>query len=226
MRLKYGSKSIELDVKGEILNIQDLKPINNIKEALINNLNNPINSEPLKEIIKGSRNVLIIICDKTRQCRNDLILPILINEINKYGISNENIKLLTANGTHMRQTQEELKEIVGEEIFGRIEIFQHNAKDNETLIDLGKTSRGTPILVNKKLKEFGKIIVIGRVLPHYFAGFGGSRKVIAVGVTGYETIIKNHSLSINKDSAYNKDCALMKLEGNPLNEDIVEITSK
>jgi nickel-dependent lactate racemase len=52
------------------------------------------------------------------------------------------------------------------------------------------------------------------VEPHYFAGYTGGRKSIVPGVAGFETIESNHRLALHKDAQ------ALKLEGNPVNEDM------
>ena len=61
------------------------------------------------------------------------------------------------------------------------------------------------------------LITLGSVEPHYFAGFTGGRKSIMPGIASYTTVMLNHRLAMHEASAP------MNLEGNPVNEDILEL---
>ena len=80
----------------------------------------------------------------------------------------------------------------------------------------GTTSRRTKVSYNKILRSFDRILVIGSVEPHYFAGFTGGRKGFLPGIAGYETITDNHKLALEPDSG------LLRLAGNPVHEDMEE----
>jgi nickel-dependent lactate racemase len=67
------------------------------------------------------------------------------------------------------------------------------------------------------------IIVCGTVVHHYFAGFGGGPKMIMPGCAGYESIARNHALSIDPaELRLHPGCGDGKVEGNPLQEDLRE----
>ena len=42
-----------------------------------------------------------------------------------------------------------------------------------------------------------RLLVIGSVEPHYFAGYTGGRKGVIPGVAAYSTIVANHSLAMD-----------------------------
>ena len=56
---------------------------------------------------------------------------------------------------------------------------------------------GTPIEVNRALKEFSKVILTGAVGFHYFAGFTGGRKSICPGLASARTIEATHMLALD-----------------------------
>ena len=57
-----------------------------------------------------------------------------------------------------------------------------------TLVDCGTTKLGTPLKLNKHVVDADKVIIIDGITTHLFAGFGGGRKLILPGVSGFETI--------------------------------------
>jgi len=84
------------------------------------------------------------------------------------------------------------------------------------MVELGVTSRGTPVRVNRKLLELDRVVLINSVEPHYFAGYSGGRKSILPGVSSYETIEANHKFALEPAAR------TMSLEGNPVHEDMAE----
>ena len=50
------------------------------------------------------------------------------------------------------------------------------------MADLGVTSRGTPVLVNRTVAEAGLVVSIGCIEPHIIASFGGGYKNLVPGV--------------------------------------------
>jgi Uncharacterized conserved protein len=84
------------------------------------------------------------------------------------------------------------------------------------MVYLGKSKNGTEMYINKLVTEYGNILVIGSVEPHYFAGYTGGRKSFLPGVASYKTIEMNHKLALS-----DKACSLA-LKGNPVNEDMVD----
>ena len=64
------------------------------------------------------------------------------------------------------------------------------------MVFLGETSRGTRVLINQAIMMADRLLVIGSVEPHYFAGYTGGRKALLPGVAAYSSIVANHSLAM------------------------------
>jgi len=127
------------------------------------------------------------------------------------------LKILIACGTHSEPKDEEMRAVLGKYYdYFREKIFFHHSKDNENLKYLGKTSRGTEVWLNKLVFECERVLAIGSLEPHYFAGLTGGRKAFLPGVAGYVSVEMNHKLAL-------EDGALpLVLEGNPVHEDMDE----
>src|SRR5512136_2940591 len=126
----------------------------------------PIGSPPLLEILEGCRNVLVVTDDYTRNTPVQKILPRLIKELEKGGIRPDGIQLLIASGTHRPMTEEEVLGKFGKEILKRFNFLTHRWWDPSQLIHLGETEGGTPIFVNRLIKEIDLIIGVGQIVPH------------------------------------------------------------
>ncbi|MEE4313959.1 MAG: nickel-dependent lactate racemase [Desulfofustis sp.] len=180
----------------------------------------PIGCKPLSELARGRESACILICDITRPVPNGRLLPPLIDTLIKAGIDREQILILVATGLHRPNEGEELRELIGsDDIFSSIRIENHFARDREAHVDLGVTSAGIPIGIDRRFVEADLRLVTGLVEPHFMAGYSGGRKVVAPGVAYQDTILSFHTAHVlEHPRAVN--CVM---DGNPLHEAQIEI---
>src|SRR5690606_32439451 len=131
--------------------------------------------------------VAIVISDASRPNIERKILPHLLAELESAGVGLEDLIFGIGTGAHRPATEEELVEMLGEEVCRRSTIINHQA-GVDPMVDLGWTSQGYPIKINRAIVEADFKIAIGTVLPHPFAGYSGGGKAISVGVASAETI--------------------------------------
>lgn len=124
-------------------------------------------------------------------------------------------KFLVATGCHNSPNESQLKSIFGE-LYGKFKsrILIHDARDKNSMVQLGETEEGFPVYINKSFYEAEKVVVIGSVVPHYFAGFTGGRKALFPGLCDYDTTVRNHRLAVSFDASP------VKLEGNPVEQNL------
>ncbi|KPK42875.1 MAG: hypothetical protein AMJ78_00880 [Omnitrophica WOR_2 bacterium SM23_29] len=142
---------------------------------------------PLKDCVKGKKEILIVTDDNTRQTPLKKILPYVIDELIGAGIKDRAIKVLIASGTHRPMTKSELREKFGRAILSRFKIYRHNWRNKKELKRINSTIYGKKICVNRLAKESDFIIGIGSILPHATTGFSGGGKIILPGICGEET---------------------------------------
>lgn len=226
--MKYGNsvKEITLDESKKFTILRSIQE--EIKEseeyAIINALENPIDSPRLKELIRPGYKICIVVPDVTRLWQKPSVyLPFIIKEIENSGVNFEDIKFLCALGTHRKQTSEEQRMLLGNELYERFQIVDHDCNDEENLVYVGTTSFGTPVKVNKMALDCDCLIITGGIVFHDMAGFGGGRKSILPGISGYETIMLNHALSLNPHSkGINPMAKCASMTNNPINDDMTE----
>ena len=192
--MKYSNIEFEVNIPETQIacelesNVVDL-PQRSVKEHIEYALDNPIGAGDISTVVKKGDKVAIIISDITRKWQAiPTYLPILVDRLNKCGIADEDIIVISACGTHRRQTDEEHKELLGEDLFKRLKIVDHQCEDKENLVYMGETSRKTPVWLNKYAIDADKIILTGGVVYHFLAGYGGGRKSLVPGIAGKETI--------------------------------------
>ncbi|MHA1719612.1 MAG: lactate racemase domain-containing protein [Promethearchaeota archaeon] len=175
--------------------IHNASSIQNKEDLIKNAIINPIGSKTLNLLAKGKSNAVIVIEDISRPSKLEYILKIVIEEIIKGGISNENITIIGALGGHRPMTRFDYIKKCGKEIWEKINIENHHPYEN--LIHLGTSKAGTPIYINQTYYNAELKIAIGTVLPHPLAGFGGGAKMILPGISGIDTLQGNHEAGLH-----------------------------
>ncbi|KAA0955855.1 nickel-dependent lactate racemase [Sporosarcina sp. ANT_H38] len=189
----YGKEGISLDLPDNsfIIEPKNLSTLEDEKEAIRQALRNPIGSTPLKESVKSTDIVSIVISDITRPTPNHILVPLLIEELGHVPL--ENFVIINGTGTHRDQTREEFVGMLGEWVVDNIRIINNNCHDEETLVNLGHSKYGCDVYLNKEYVESDFRIVTGFIEPHFFAGFSGGPKGIMPGIAGIETIMTFHN---------------------------------
>ncbi|MBS7220577.1 MAG: nickel-dependent lactate racemase [Clostridiales bacterium] len=194
------------------------------EEKIAEAINNPLGTGKLEEIIKPTDTVCILVPDMTRQWgRPAQIMSVLVPMLEKIGVKDENMLIVSATGTHKAQTPEEHALIVGQDIYDRIKMVDHNCDENLQLV--GTSFRGNEIWVNKTVMSYDKKIIIGSTVFHFLAGFGGSRKYVLPGIAGRDTIMSNHSQYFAEGgvgSGQNPLVSPGRYEDNPINREMFE----
>ena len=223
--LPYNQTSVMMELPDDkdvrTLHPREMAPLEDPQDELRRCLEGPPRWEPLEKMAeKVEGNVLIITQDHTRVNRKETVLPWLIDLLNEYGIPDERVKILIALGSHKKPTDEVARKTVGP-AFDRVKVVHHDPSG--PLIDCGTTSSGTKVNVNAALKEAGLVIFYGAVVHHYFAGYGGGRKLIVPGIASLETIASNHSLTWDLEGhGRHRMVKSGSLDGNPVSDDMLE----
>jgi nickel-dependent lactate racemase len=166
-----------------------------------------------------AKTVAIAINDKTRPVPHEHLLPPLLDALHAAGVPVEAVTFFIATGTHLPLSPDEYNRILPEEIYRKYQVISHNCDNEANLVELGTTTRGTPILANRRFIESDLRIVVGNIEPHHFAGFSGGFKTAAIGLTGRKSINHNHAMLVDPEAR------IAVFDRNPLRQDIEEIGS-
>ena len=179
-------------------------------------LNEPIGTQRLSELAKPDQKVAIVVNDQTRSTPSHLIVPPVLDELNKAGVKDSDITIIIGCGSHRPATIEEMKTLLGEKTVQRVKITSHDYRAKD-LVYLGRTKTHlTKVYVNKVFDEANLRILTGDIGLHYYAGYTGGRKSVLPAVSGEESIQHNHSMIMHPKARTGV------LEGNPIHEDMVE----
>jgi lactate racemase len=224
INLAYGKSGLVVNLSDEwdisIIEPSFIPAVHKPAEALAQALRNPIQSVPLHELVKGGDRVGIIFSDITRPTPNHLLLPAVLAELKH--IKKGNITLFNALGTHRPNTEAELRSMLGDDLVDGYRIVQNDAFDRTTQVNLGMSSRGHEIWLNRELFECDVKILTGFIEPHFFAGFSGGGKAVMPGMAGQTTVLGNHDAGMISSPKATWGVT----EGNPIWEEVQEVASR
>ena len=225
--LKYGNKEIPAELNARLLSVAPPGPLPNPEQEVCQALSAPFGTPPLSEIVKPGERVVIVTSDITRYTGSEIYLPVLIDELNRCGIPDKHIEIIVALGIHRKQTATEHRKIIGP-LYGRVNVYDHECDDRDELVDLGTTSSGLPLQINRRVIEADRVIVTGTIGLHYFAGFGGGRKSLVPGVASRETCMATHFAIFNppEQGGRNPQACTANLAGNPVHQAILEAAKR
>ena len=219
MQLNYGQELTQTPIPGQAKILTLKEPAKSITPAIFKKrLTDFLQTTPLDL----TRPVLVV-ADKTRLCGYPQYLPILIQELTAHGMNPKDLTIIIAYGTHPRQSDEECLHCYGD-IYNTVTFIHHDCREINIFTEIGFTSRGTPLRFRKDLLGASAVITMGPICHHYFAGYGGGRKLIFPGCGEREAIYANHGLFLNSTTdTLTTSCQPGVLKGNPLAEDLFEV---
>jgi len=234
--LKYGDKVIDEFIPKDVtdltvLRVDEYTPdFTDLKTKLYQVLDSPIGSKPFDELVKDvyseGKRILFMVDDKTRpNVHTKILLPLIAERLLDIGVQKSDIAIIISSGSHALASPEEVEQrILGPDIYkiwGN-NVLNHNCDEGNK--NVGTTSRGTPILIDEQVLESCLLIPLSDSEYHYFAGQAGTVKLFCPGVAGRETIRINHPRMFDLEKGFHEDCRLGQCEGNPVIEDMIEVT--
>ena len=220
--IDYGRGTLPVEVPdgnlAGVLRTSEVKCVGDVGTAVRGALEKPIGCAPLGEIARGRSDACVVIPDKTRPLPNAEVLPAVLSTLEAAGIPREKILILVATGLHRPNEGDELVDLVGAEIAATYRCENHVARDEPAHVDLGVTSLGVPVSVDRRYVRSQLKVLVGLVEPHFMAGFSGGRKMVCPGICAARTICAFHSPPLLE----NPRATTAVLEGNPVHETALE----
>lgn len=228
IRLGYGRDSLNFtfdggryQVLGSSLHEHPLTDVE-IGEAL----DSPIDSSALEDHFSAGDSVMIVVSDATRATASAQIVNLLVRRLIQCGVAPSEMGIIFATGIHRPVTPEEKLELLTPFIAQRVKILDHAANDASAMVLLGTTERGTPIELNRAVKDFSQVVITGAIGFHYFAGFTGGRKSICPGLASARTIEATHMLALDFEKGGRRaGVGTSLLDGNAVHEECERIAA-
>lgn len=217
--LAYGrqTRRFEFGRQPEVLNIDEPQPA----------IDGPLFRERLVRFLDQAdmdlRHAVIVVGDKTRLCGYAHFLPVLVDALCERGADSGRLTFHIAYGTHAHQDDAACRAAYGP-LYDRFQWVHHSCDDADGFVELGRTRRGTPVRLRPDILRATSLITFGAVTHHYFAGYGGGRKLIFPGLGERAAIYANHGLFLDRGRRMLAEaCRPGVLAGNPLAEDLADI---
>lgn len=203
IELGYGRASLSLSVDetryrllvSEARDTDEERPLSDAEIGAA--LDEPTASPPLEDILSPDESVLIVVSDATRATASAQITHLLVRRLIAMGVTPRDIRIIFATGIHRAVTRDEKRELLTPFIVQRLKTLDHSPDDESQLISFGTTARGTPIELNRALKEHDHVILTGAINFHYFVGFTGGRKSVCPGLASVRTVEATHMLALD-----------------------------
>lgn len=221
--VNYEESKIEFNTpKGwNVISGEDRPPVVGVREPLEEvrrALDNPVGSPGIEQLARPGMEVVIIFDDLQRPTPAHIVLPEIMDRLNRIGVTDERIKGVCGLGTHPLLDLATLKTKVGETAFSRLEgrIFCHDPHASDNVI-IGRTHRGSLVEINPHVAAADLIIGVGECMPHPIAGYGGGFKLIMPGVCSYRSVADHHFTWMR-----HRNSRVNVLDGNFFWEEIVD----
>lgn len=171
------------------------KSIENPVDSLLNALNSPYMTKPLKKLLENAQiqnensddYICILISFNMPPTICQSILKLLENCFKKVKIPDTKIKVLLATGMHPKPSPKYMKRLLGVEFLSRFDIIAHNAQDEKALTYCGDSPSGAPVYLNRYYFQSKFKILVAAVEPHPVSGFTGGNTLIVPGISGVMT---------------------------------------
>ncbi len=210
---EYGAGTMGADlpdstdefIPGITVKDPDCIPEDQLEEAYIKSIRNPIGMKPVTELVHEGSKVVFVVPDRVKggeqaTSHRKLSIKYLLRELYSAGVRHEDILFIISNGLHPRSTDKDAKAIFGEELFNDFwhsgQIISHDSEDPDHMIDLGTTWRGDPVVMNKYVYDADLPILIGHVQGNPYGGYSGGYKHSATGITNWRCISSHHVPSV------------------------------
>ena len=183
-------------------------------------LRQPVSGLPLRRRVRPGQTVAIAVCDGTRPQPRRTVVPAILDEL-EGTVRLDDVVVLVATGTHRANTEDELREMLGDEVMGAVRVVNHDARDPGSLSWVGRLGRDVPVWLNSEWLSAEVRVTTGFVEPHFFAGFSGGPKLVAPGLAGLETTLTLHDAS----RIGHPEARWGVTEGNPVHDDVRAIAA-
>jgi nickel-dependent lactate racemase len=163
----------------------------------------PLDLGPVETALAASQRLLVLVNDGFRPTPTARMLEAVAGALRAAGTC----RILMATGMHPAPPREDWSARIGS-LAEEFPCDVHDAcEPGEVLPAL---SDGSPLELNPLLGWADRVLLVGSVEPHFFAGFTGGAKQLLPGVATKRTIEANHRHAVDLN------CRPCRIEGNPV----------
>jgi hypothetical protein len=169
--------------------------------ALAEALDHPLGAPRIGDGLGPDSKVAIVVDDPSRWTPVREAVPIVLARLEAAGVKRENVTFSVGVGRHLAVDADAMRKRLGDAVAAAYRCFSPPVDDLTQYDDLGPTSEGVPVRVFCPVVQADLRILIGSVLPHLQAGFGGGYKLIFPGTSHRSTLGAIHAKGLGANDA-------------------------
>jgi hypothetical protein len=184
-----------------------LDPLPHRRPGIEHAIDHPLGCDPLSAQLRPGMKVTIAFDDVSLplppMAKPDVrqsVIEVVLDRLDRAGVTD--IELIAAICLHRRVTPSELKHMLGAEIFRRFwprRLYNHDAEDPAGNVEVGTTSTGEVVELNRRAVESDLLIYVNINL----VTMDGGHKSVPVGLATYRCVRHHHNAAmLLHDSSY------------------------
>jgi hypothetical protein len=157
-------------------------------QALSRALDAPEGVPRLEDQVRPGQRVALVVDDPSRWTPVREALPIVLRRLHTAGIRSGDVTISVGVGRHHAVDASAMRKRLGDAVAEAYRTFSPPLDDRGAYLELGVTPEGVPVRVFRPVAEADLRVLVGSVLPHLQAGFGGGYKLIFPGTSHRTTL--------------------------------------
>jgi lactate racemase len=170
------------------------------REELERALDSPLGMPKLEDGIGPTSRVAIVVDDPSRWTPVADVLPIVLRRLHEAQVPVENVSITVGVGRHHSIDAVAMRNRLGHAIAARYRCESPPIDNLSAYTHLGWTPQGIPIRIFKPVAGADVRVLVGSVLPHLQAGFGGGYKLVLPGTSHRSTLGALHRQGLGRNS--------------------------
>jgi nickel-dependent lactate racemase len=130
--------------------------------------------------------------DRTRSTPLALILPVLLDRLNAFGIADRGICVISGGGMHAADCRTDLVQTLGQSVLDRVEVLTNEPDNAAIQVLMGTSTLDTPVEVHRAVAEADLKVGFILVNPCMLAGWSGDGKIVQPAISSRRSICANH----------------------------------
>jgi hypothetical protein len=205
--LEYGDGRLPIDVSDDARVVapgvlyEEPAGLDDPIDATRQALRDPLGSEPLHRLAGPSDRVVIGFPDRVKggahaTAHRKVAIPLILDELARAGVKDENVTLVCGMGLHRKNTREEFAAYLGDDLvrrFGPTQLINHDAEDPAGMVTLPDSELGDAVNFNRHAFDADLTIMLGHTMGNPYGGYSGGYKMPCTGFTGWRSIRAHHS---------------------------------
>jgi nickel-dependent lactate racemase len=201
----YGDGTVRLEIPDQnlvdVIKPKPAKTTSDVLAGIEKVLDNP--HGPLLSEISKSKSVCVLVEDHTRDAPHWEMVSAVVPRLTDAN----RVQFIITTGSHEvnhpgnLDLVEMIRGVADDAKLSNYDVVIHDCKTSD-MVDLGKTTRGTPVIINNVAAGHDVYVSLSDMKAHYFAGYSNVVKNFLPGVCAFETIEANHALALDPRSTF------------------------